>query len=292
VAKTDSRIRREREAARVRAAETAQAEAYRRAARRRGLIGIGVVVGVLLAVIGVIKAASSEKDRKAASTTTAAANASTTVASGPTVPLPAVAPGEAIAGEAPCPPPDGSARRVTRFSQPPPDCLTPGVDYGADIRTSKGTLTVDLQEAESRAAVNTFVFLARYHYYDGLPFTSIRRGAYAEVGDPTEADGSPDPGFRQPATGKKQASVMTSLLVGLTPRSGTTGGGLTVGMPGDQATTIPGDTSVVGLILDARVDRTPGAPEGRTVQQLINDASSPSGGPTQVITIEGIDIKG
>ena len=46
--------------------------------------------------------------------------------------------------------------------------------------------------------MNAFVFLARYHYYDGLPFTTVRRGAFAEVGDP--ADG---PGFRLPATGAR-----------------------------------------------------------------------------------------
>jgi peptidyl-prolyl cis-trans isomerase B (cyclophilin B) len=286
-----ARSRRDREAARQRAQEEARADAYRRAARRRGLIGIGVVIGIILAVVGVIKAASGEQERKAATRSTAGGSTTSTVATGPTAALPAVAPGSTLDGVPPCPPHDASAGRVTHFSQAPPDCLDPAADYGADVRTSKGTLTIDLYETEARAAVNTFVFLARYHYYDGLPFTSVRRGAFAEVADPTAADGTPGPGFRQPTVKANAGNIMTSLLFGLTPQGGSTGGGLTVGMPGDQYTTIPADTTAIGLIRDARTDRRPGAPDDqRTVQQLINDAASPSGAPTQAITIEGVDI--
>jgi hypothetical protein len=281
VTKTDSpRARRDRDAARR--AEAARIDAQRRASRRRGLIGIGVVVGVVLAVVLVIKGATGEKDRKAAK----APAGSTTTSVAPIVPLPVVAPGASVTGAPGCPKADGSSPRTTHFDQAPPNCLDPAIDYEAIIHTSKGPLRVNLNEQSSAAAVNAFVFLARYHYYDGLPVTSVRRGAYAEVGDP--GDG---PGFRQPATGDKAGAVFSSLLVGLTPRSGTTGGALTIAMPGDQYTTIPPDTSVLGMILDARPDQRPGAPDDqRTVQQFMNDASSPSGAPTQVITIDKVEI--
>jgi hypothetical protein len=296
VAKPDSsRTRRDREAVRLRAAEAARAEAARRAARRQGLIGIGVVVGVVLAVIGVIRAASNEQERKAATPGTTAAATTTTAVP---VSLPPGPAGSALPGAPPCPPAGGAPTRVTRFAQAPPDCLTPGIDYTAEVHTSKGQITVDLQEdGPTRAAVNTFVFLARYRYYDGLPVTLVKRGAYAEVADAADtegeggAGGGASPGFRQPSAGKNQGNILTSLLFGLTPRNGTTGGGLTVGMPGDQYTTIAPDTTVLGTILDARTDRTPGAPDDqRTVLQLINDAASASGAPTQVITIDKVDI--
>lgn len=283
MAKTDSRIRREREAARQRAEAAAREDAHRRAARRRGLIGIGVVVGVVLAVFGVIKGAGSEKERKAAATSTTAAVTTSTL---PPADLPAAPPGGRLAGAPPCPAADGSAARITHFEQAPPDCLDPAVDYGAVIRTSKGPLLVDLDEATSRDATNAFVFLSGYHYYDGLPVTTVRRGAWAEVGDP--ADG---PGFSQAATGKNPGGVMTSLLLGLTPRGGRTGGGLTIGMPGDQTATIAPDTTPLGLILDARPDPTKGPDDQKSTLQLINDTASPSGAPTGVTTIERIELK-
>jgi hypothetical protein len=245
-------------------------------------VGIGVVVGVIAAVVLVIKGATGEQDRKAAK----APAGSTTTSVAPIVPLPVVAPGASLAGAGPCPKADGSSPRTTHFDQAPPNCLDPAIDYEAVIHTSKGPLKINLNEQSSADAVNTLVFLARYHYYDGLPITSVRRGAFAEVGDPGDS-----PGFRQPATGEKASAVFSSLLVGLTPRSGTTGGALTIAMPGDQYTTIAPDTSVLGMVLDARPDQRPGAPDDqRTVQQLINDASSPSGAPTQVITIDKVEI--
>jgi hypothetical protein len=287
VAKTDSpRTRREREAERLRAAEQARAEAMRRAARRRGIIGIGVVVGVVLAVVGVIKGASGEQERKAATTSTSAGPTTTSTAA--PVSLPPAPPGSDLAGAPPCPPPGGSPTRVTRFEAAPPDCLAPDREYTAEVFTSKGQLTVNLQvEGPSRPAVNAFVFLARYHYYDGLPVSMVRRGAWAEVGDPAGG-----PGFRLPTVaGANQANVFTSLLFGMTPRSGTIGGGLTIGMPGDQVTTIAPDTTAIGLILDARTDRSPGAPDDqRTVLQEINDAASATGAPTRVITIDRVEI--
>jgi hypothetical protein len=277
------RSRRDREAARRAAEQAAAIDAQRRAARRRGLIGIGVVVGVILAVVLVIRGASGEKERKAARSATTGATTSSTV---PPVSLPEAPVGATVAGAPPCPAANGSSARSTHFEQAPPSCLDPAIDYEAVIRTSKGPLKVNLNEETSAEAVNTFVFLARYHYYEGLPFTTVRRGAFAQVADPAGG-----PGFEQPATGSRESSVLTSLLVGLSPVQGRTGGGLTIGMPGDQFTAIDPQTSVLGLILDARPDQSPGASDDqRTVLQLINDAASPSGSPTQVVTIDGVDI--
>jgi hypothetical protein len=281
-----SRGPRDREAARRAAQEAALLDAHRRAARRRGIIGIGVIVGVVLAVVLVIRGAAGEKERKDARASTTAAATTSTLPAAPLVSLPTPPPGATAAGTAACPPADGSAARTTRFEQAPPTCLDPQIDYEATIRTSKGPLRVNLNEQSSPEAVNAFVVLARYHYYDGLPVTTVRRGAFAEVGDPAGG-----PGFRLPATGKRESAVLTSLLVGLTPQSGTTGGGLTIGMPGDQFTAIPPDTSVLGMIMDARPDQRPGAPDDqRNVTQFINDAASASGAPSQVITIDGVDI--
>src|SRR5688572_5212115 len=47
---------------------------------------------------------------------------------------------------------------------------TPGVDYGARIVTDVGTLVLDLADEEAPITVNSFVFLARNHFFDGIAF--------------------------------------------------------------------------------------------------------------------------
>jgi peptidylprolyl isomerase len=249
-----------------------------------------VVAGVILAIVVVVRGAADQKERRASSTTAAPS----TTGPGPARPaaaLPTVAPGATIAGQPPCPPDDGSAPRTTQFGGPPPNCLSPDLDYVADLVTSKGTIRIDVLAQDSSGPANNFVFLARYHYYDGLPVTFVRRGSWAEVADPVNADGTPGPGYRQKATGQREASVFGALLVGLTARAGTTGGGLTIGMPGQDAAGIAPDTSPVGQIRDARVDRTPGANADLTVQILINNAASASGAPAEVITVDRVVIQ-
>jgi peptidyl-prolyl cis-trans isomerase B (cyclophilin B) len=50
----------------------------------------------------------------------------------------------------------------------PEDVLEDGVDYVATIDTSCGTVVVDLHEEEAPRTVNSFVFLAQEGFFDGL----------------------------------------------------------------------------------------------------------------------------
>ena len=69
-----------------------------------------------------------------------------------------------------CPAPDGSSPRQTSFSGTPPMCIDPSKSYTATMETSIGTMVIYLDAAGAPNTVNNFVFLARYHYYDGLIF--------------------------------------------------------------------------------------------------------------------------
>ena len=209
--------------------------------------------------------------------------------SAPTVPLPTVPPGSTVTAPVGCPPADGSAPRITSFSAPPPNCLEPGLHYTARIRTTRGPIIVDLDDVTSPQAVNAFIFLARHHYYDGLPFTNVKRGAFATVADPKGADGKPGPGFAIPS-GTGQVGIVTPVTVALTPGENGATGGLIIAMPGDQVTTIPESAPRIGQIrCDFAQPVNPEDPD-RTVQQEINDTATSSGGPSAVITIEGVDI--
>ena len=66
----------------------------------------------------------------------------------------------------------------------PEKVLDPGVDYRAEIATSCGTIELDLLEDEAREAVNSFVFLARRGFYDGLIWHRVERNHIIQTGDP------------------------------------------------------------------------------------------------------------
>ena len=61
--------------------------------------------------------------------------------------------------------------------------------------TSQGTMVIALDPLAAPRTVNSFVFLARYHYYDGIVFHRIIPGFVLQGGDPT-GSGSGGPGYR------------------------------------------------------------------------------------------------
>ena len=95
----------------------------------------------------------------------------------------------------PCPAADGSSERRQKFDEPPPMCIDPSKRYTAEISTSLGSLTVALDAVAAPTTVNNFVFLSRYHYYDGVVFHRIIKGFMCQGGDPT-GTGRGGPGYR------------------------------------------------------------------------------------------------
>ncbi len=91
------------------------------------------------------------------------------------------------------PAPDGSSPKQQRFDGPPPMIIDPAKRYTADMTTSKGTMTIALDPIAAPKTVNNFVFLARYHYYDGVVFHRIIPGFVLQGGDP-EGTGRGGPG--------------------------------------------------------------------------------------------------
>ncbi|WP_407569009.1 peptidylprolyl isomerase [Deinococcus altitudinis] len=71
----------------------------------------------------------------------------------------------------------------------------PAKKYRALLTTSKGLVTIDLNSAAAPKAVNSFVFLALNHFYDGLTFHRVVAGFVAQGGDPT-GTGAGGPGYQ------------------------------------------------------------------------------------------------
>ena len=73
--------------------------------------------------------------------------------------------------------------------------IDPSKRYTATMETSMGTLVIALDAARAPKTVNNFVYLAGYHYYDGIIFHRIINGFVCQGGDPT-GTGMGGPGYR------------------------------------------------------------------------------------------------
>jgi peptidylprolyl isomerase len=85
---------------------------------------------------------------------------------------------------------------ATQVSAPP---MTIDVEktYFATIETEKGDIRIQLFPDIAPETVNSFVFLAREGFYDGLTFHRVIPGFVAQGGDPTGA-GAGGPGYTLP----------------------------------------------------------------------------------------------
>lgn len=122
-------------------------------------------------------------------TTTAADSTASTVASN-------ADPGDPAIGTTDCPPAEGAKERTTTFSSGPKACIDVTKTYVAKVETSKGEFEVTLDPKIAPKAVNSFVFLARNHYYDGVTFHRIIPGFVVQGGDATgNPPGTGGPGY-------------------------------------------------------------------------------------------------
>lgn len=69
--------------------------------------------------------------------------------------------------------------------------LAPATDYFAVVETNVGRIVLDLHAAQTPITVNSFVFLALNHFYDGIAFHRVLEGFVAQGGDPNTVDKPP-----------------------------------------------------------------------------------------------------
>ena len=72
-----------------------------------------------------------------------------------------------------------------QFSDCPPMTIDPKKQYLAILHTEKGDITLELFADKAPLAVNSFIFLARNHWFDGVTFHRVIPGFVAQAGDPT-----------------------------------------------------------------------------------------------------------
>lgn len=130
-----------------------------------------------------------------ASETTAATASETSVAAAAPAGLPLDT--EAFAGTD-CPATDGSAPRHTKFAAEPKMCIDIAKKYVALMETSKGNMTFELDPKRAPKTVNSFVFLARQHYFEGIKFHRVVPDFVLQGGDPLSINDDPGVGTGGP----------------------------------------------------------------------------------------------
>ena len=172
---------------------------------------------------------------------------------------------------------DGSSPKTQRFDAAPPMIIDPTKTYTAEMLTSKGALTISLNPVAAPKTVNNFVFLARWHYFDGIVFHRIIPGFMCQGGDP-EGSGRGGPGYRfedeLPAPGRYEIGSMAMANAG--PN---TNGSQFFIVSGPDGVGLPPSYSLFGKVV-----------KGLDVVKAIESVGSRSGAPSEPVVIESVTI--
>jgi cyclophilin family peptidyl-prolyl cis-trans isomerase len=177
----------------------------------------------------------------------------------------------------PCPAADGSSPKQQKFDGPPPMCIDPSKRYTASMVTSKGTMTIALDPIAAPVTVNNFVFLARYHYFDGIVFHRIIPGFVLQGGDP-QGTGMGGPGYRfadeLPAAGRYELGSLAMANAGPD-----TNGSQFFVISGPSGIRLPPQYSLFGKVV-----------AGLDVVATIDAIGTSGGKPKEDVTIESVTI--
>lgn len=280
--------KRDRQRANRQSKLVAAQEAQRKSQSRRRIFKVGgAVVVLLVAALVYSLVAGNDDDGQDVATGdgsgTTVANTEPPTSTPTSVAVTAPPPGATISGETPCPPTDGSAERTTTFAAAPPTCIDPAKTYTATLNTSAGPVTIALDPAKAPLAVNNFVVLSRYRYYDGLPFHRIVTDFVAQVGDANPqngAMGTGGPGYTFADELPDAAEYVPGVVAMANSGPDTNGSQFFIYVgPSNPFTSNPNYT-IFGTVTEG-MDTTVAA---------IMAAGSQDQGVTQVITIDSIDI--
>jgi cyclophilin family peptidyl-prolyl cis-trans isomerase len=247
------------------------------------VVGIVLAASLLLGVAALLVQDSSSPSADGSTTTTTAPGDTTTtsITDAEGAVLPAPPEGVTLTEPTPCPPADGSQKRVQQFAGPPPTCIDPGATYTAEVTTNKGSFTLQLDPAAAPVATNNFVVLSRYRFYDGVPFHRIVPGFVIQGGD---GDGEPwgnnELGYSfgdELPSGPEAYTDYSLAMANAGPA--TNGSQFFVVLPGGGQQLNPANYTRFGEVV-----------AGREVVDLIGSLGNASQEPTEPVVIESVRI--
>jgi len=154
--------------------------------------------------------------------------------------------------------------------------------YKATVVTSMGTFVATLDAKAAPCAVNSFVYLAKRHFFDGLIFHRVIKGFVIQGGDPT-GTGAGGPGY------KFNDELHNGLVYNVGSLAMANSGPNTNGsqwfvVTGEQGVALPNNYTIFGLV-------TKGLPVPLKIQQVkTHTAGSQSDLPVTPVTIDKITI--
>ncbi len=176
---------------RQKAGRQARLEAEQKAQKRRvALRRVITLVIVAVVVVGLSYLIFKPGKKSSATPTTPVASSTTTK------PAPAGGSGNkspsAITTSADCPASLTTTLNKPSYSAAPPMTIDPSKTYTAVVTTDLGPFTIQLDPKAAPKAVNSFVFLAKQHFYDCVVFHRVIKTFMDQTGDPTgTGDGGP-----------------------------------------------------------------------------------------------------
>ncbi len=126
-------------------------------------------------------------------------------------------------------------------------CINPSANYTAIVKTDVGTFDIALDAKAAPKTVNNFVFLARYHFYDGVIFQRVIPGFVVQGGDPT-GTGSGGPGYTIPDELPKAGAYKIGSVAMANTGQPNTGGSQFFIVVGTQGEQLPPSYSLFGQV--------------------------------------------
>jgi peptidyl-prolyl cis-trans isomerase B (cyclophilin B) len=255
--------RRSRQRQLAKLAQRRQAE--RRRLRRRRFLAGGVALAVALGGGGFLAAAFLTGSDSNPSPTPSATSGAGNVACGGSVPAEAA-----------------TVRSFNgKYSQPPPMSIDTSKTYTMTMLTSCGTIEIEMDAKTAPNTVNSMVFLADQHFYDGATFHRIVPGFVIQGGDPA-GNGTGGPGYSTIDKPPKKAQYPVGTMAmakGSTEPAGTSGSQFfIVTAASAQQALAPGGVgqyAIVGQVTSGmdvveKIAAVPvGGPSGDTPQQKV-----------------------
>jgi cyclophilin family peptidyl-prolyl cis-trans isomerase len=252
-----------------------QRAATQKTQRKRQARTLALIIGAIVVVAAGIAIFSADDADEASTSDTTDTSVDTTDPTAGDLTDPAI-------GATPCPPEEGTAEPVTSFPEGPEACIDATKTYTAEIATSRGDFTVELDAALAPKSVNNFVFLARNKYYDGVSFHRIIPGFVVQAGDPTgDPPGTGGPGYEYtdtvPTEGPPFYEVGSLAMANSTGPS--TNGSQFFIVTGQQGVDLPANYTLFGKVT-----------EGMDVVLDIEKTGTDSGTPSEETTITSVTI--
>lgn len=253
-------------------------EARKRKTKRRGLqIGIGIPAAIALVFGLVYLFGNDDEAAPAVSDATSTTVLDPTATSTDLGAVSSIDPISTGAAPLPCPEADGSSDKVETFPAAPEMCIDVTKTYTVDVETNKGNYTAVLDPTKAPLAVNSFVYLARYHYFDDVSCHRVMTDFVVQCGDPT-ATGSGGPGYsfadELPAAGEYKLGSLAMANSGAD-----TNGSQFFVISGDQGIALPPKYTLFGQVT-----------EGLDTVEAINALAQPDEKPSEPVTMTKVTV--